>query len=71
METEVGDPKDPTNHEKKALAIEVLQLLDGLGVAAVADVLDMAAGIARTYTKFDVTAVWFQKGVASHRKNAS
>lgn len=64
MKTKVTDPKNPTTREETHLALEVLDLLDGLGVAAIADVLSAAAGIAKTYTRFDVTGPWFQQATA-------
>lgn len=70
MKTEVKDLRLPTRHEEESLALEVLELLDGLGVGAIAGVLDVAAGLARTYTPFDFKAPWFQKGVVAHQENA-
>ncbi len=70
MKTEVKDPRLLTQHEEEGLALEVLQLLDGLGVGAIAGVLNTAAGLARSYTPFDFKAPWFQQGVLAHQENA-
>ena len=70
MKTEVKDPLLLTQQEEESLAVEVLQLLDGLGVGAIAVVLNSAAGFARTYTVFDFKAVAFAQAIEALPQNA-
>jgi uncharacterized membrane protein len=68
MKTQVNDKQFLTDFEQAELAIEVLQLLNGLSVGALSSVLVLAKALSASYARHDCTTAWFQAGVEAHRK---
>lgn len=57
----------PETIEINTLALQVLRQLDGQPVAVVREVCDAAAGLAVSYTRFELNLPWFQQAIAAHQ----
>jgi hypothetical protein len=64
----VQNPHNLETLEVNDLALQVLQLLDGLTVGAVREVCTTAAGLASNYTFFDVNSAGLRTAVAAHQQ---
>lgn len=64
MTPSIQDPQNLTNREECELAVQVLQLLDGLSVGSVRGVLDVAQRLMNGRTRHDFNSDWLQQFVA-------